>query len=419
MAARAKIECFSRIPEEPELPAILASRPLVVEPEQKGARQKVVTAPLKPALAFERFAGKLFTATEGKDGASSRAEFSRLPPGERAFESPVDRFNRLQAEIEQFKADLQTLVNQVTPAVRGVSADDPLAALSNELSKNLVELEAQLRDVVSDPKVKALLQPSAALDAAALAQRDAMAKLLFELAQLRTGCAAETGAAKGKQEAKAPASGAVYELYLPHERTAAGSAAATTATPDLAALDKRIAALEKSIGTPGDAAPGFPDISTALRMLNRKIELLCNESHMDATLRRAKALSAELMALEQQRAKAVGRASPHEAKVNELYNMMHRWDKAAQMLPTVVARLQSLREVHEEAASVLSRLAQLEQQHDALERILKQDTEALQKLSESVAANAATMQKNLTALEQRFAALEHKLGASGKAARKH
>lgn len=50
-------------------------------------------------------------------------------------------------------------------------------------------------------------------------------------------------------------------------------------------------------------------------------------------------------------------SSAHEEKVNKLFAIMSRWDSSAQQLPSVVARLQSLREMHEESADATLRLS--------------------------------------------------------------
>ncbi len=64
--------------------------------------------------------------------------------------------------------------------------------------------------------------------------------------------------------------------------------------------------------------------------------------------------------------------------MEQLYGMMTRWDAAAQSLPVVVARLQSLKEVHEESAGVIVRLQSVEKTAESAQKTLDDDRTALQ-----------------------------------------
>ena len=88
---------------------------------------------------------------------------------------------------------------------------------------------------------------------------------------------------------------------------------------------------------------------------------------------------------------------------------MHRSDcecAAALSLPALIARLRTLRAVHEEAAGVVRDVRELSQTHERTSAALKAQEAALQAASQSLRDNVATMAANLSALDARLQALE-------------
>jgi hypothetical protein len=62
-------------------------------------------------------------------------------------------------------------------------------------------------------------------------------------------------------------------------------------------------------------------------------------------------------------------SSSREQQVNVVYEQMGRWDKVAQQLPVVIARLQSLRDLHEYQASLAQRVAALQQRQENIQQV--------------------------------------------------
>lgn len=60
---------------------------------------------------------------------------------------------------------------------------------------------------------------------------------------------------------------------------------------------------------------------------------------------------------------------PH-LQVNEVYEMMARADATVQQLPVIIARLQSLRPLHEESLTFAQTLRQLHQQQSKIVQML-------------------------------------------------
>ena len=64
-------------------------------------------------------------------------------------------------------------------------------------------------------------------------------------------------------------------------------------------------------------------------------------------------------------------------QIRASFEMLSRWDAAAQLVPALVARLRSLRAVHEACADAGARLARLEDRETALRDQLQQDQAVL------------------------------------------
>merc|ERR1712137_1502235 len=99
----------------------------------------------------------------------------------------------------------------------------------------------------------------------------------------------------------------------------------------------------------------------------------------------------------------------HQEKVNEIYTLMQKWDDAASQLPTVIGRLQSLKELHEQSAAVVLRAQAIDAEHTQVMTSLSSNASALEKVQKSMAENTEVMQRNVEALEKRMAELAQKM----------
>lgn len=382
--------------ESPEITVDVAK-----EEEKKGADGKggdsgarmtsedVNRDPLRPQWSFEQFAGRIFDTSKldfsdaiVRQLTSGQSELSSMRPSERSFESPLERFNRLKSEVAQFKQDLSEL-----------SGSKDSSAVASELIKQLSALEQEVQQTAAKPAFQPLLS-SNVTDRASAAQAQLLQKLVADMEK----------AAKST-EAKGGAGGVTYELYYNPQKEAARQQVS------VGELDKRIGSLEKAVGSlQDDKTFGFSDLNTALVAMRKKLDFL-EQGRLDSIYRRIKTLLTELEQLQQQKDKAqqAGQVPPNFEKVNATFDMMARWDEAAQLLPSVIARLQSLRDLHEECSSAVLRLQNVDSVNTQLNTLLQQDKETLQKVEHNLAQNMKVMQGNVQSLESRFAALAAKI----------
>jgi hypothetical protein len=113
----------------------------------------------------------------------------------------------------------------------------------------------------------------------------------------------------------------------------------------------------------------------------------------------------------QSRAGAAKRAGSSEAgeemalaqKVEELYSMVQSVDATAEALPDIVARLRTLQQLHAEGALFTQRLHALDAAHVSTQQLLVSDKELLGTVEASFAGNVATIEGNITLLDERVA----------------
>ncbi len=91
-----------------------------------------------------------------------------------------------------------------------------------------------------------------------------------------------------------------------------------------------------------------------------------------------------------------------ESKISELYDMVEKWDGIADTVPSVVERLQALKDLHEQALQFSQALSHLDTAQQQLTSNLNNQDTLLKELRDSFAANMAAIQANCQSLEERM-----------------
>lgn len=101
-------------------------------------------------------------------------------------------------------------------------------------------------------------------------------------------------------------------------------------------------------------------------------------------------------------------ASPviSEAQVTSLLEAVSRWDAFASSLPTIVARLRSLRDLHEDAARFSQSVARIEAEQSSITALLQNGVKSLADVQGGFDANADAMRNGLDAIQKRIEALQ-------------
>jgi len=402
LASRREPEIYES-PDIEDKPDDKRPDPKNLAPEAERKTDDLVVKDLRPQLAFEQFAGKVFDTSKAdfSDAVSSKlvhvissqqAELSSLRARDRVFESPIERFNRLKEEAAQLSRDLEAFA----AAQRKDSAAGTVAGL---LAREMTVLDNDLSAISSNPNFQPFLAQNIT-DKEYLEQKALLDRLLAEMAK----AAGSTDAAKPDSKATAPGQ-MTYELFFNPQKEAARQQVSVVE------LDRRIGNVEKTIGNLNDDKTlGYPDLHSALQSLRRKLEFL-DQAKLDAVYRRIKTLISELDILHasKDKAQAAGQVPGQQEKISQMFDMVSRWDETAQMLPAVVARLQSLRDLHEECASAVVTVQAVDHQHSEALYLLQQDKETLSRVEANLSQNMKVLQGNVASLEARLTALTEKM----------
>ena len=450
--------------------------------------EDVLQLDLKPSLAFAKFAGKIYDSRLAADGSSSSSStapsaakvqplpFAR-PPSPSAFsttasssaspfESPIDKFNRLKREVATFRSDLAALANED-------GSDGDVGELAALLDRELGKLDEQLTGLSGEGAVRKLLadgqhsgdtSDSTAPLVSQLIQRLQQSGSIDSLPSITFNLSAAS--------AVSPSSAAAAEASL---------------SPGVvSSLDRRVAALEQTVGLPvglitaaaardkssasasrplrpslSAASPTanssaasssavhlsyssmFPDLYSGVMTLHRKLNLL-DPARMDTLRSHIKSITQDMELITPSAAPAAAATAATAAsagsssntaagggpssssaasavvdvresgRVSELYDLMTRWDAWVGQLPVIVGRLQSLKATHDEVRGLADRVKRVEADSAAIDKLLRDDREALQKVSSAATANLDQMSKNLLSMQQRMTALQSKVDALNK-----
>lgn len=189
------------------------------------------------------------------------------------------------------------------------------------------------------------------------------------------------------------ATAVTYELY----------AAPATDAGALAALERRVAKLEQCVGRSLEGLSLWDELQT----LRAQLQAL-EASRLDALAAQLRSAAEAVAAYERERRISPAGASlagppVSEAQVATLLEAVQRWDALAASLPTVVARLRALRELHEDAARFAESVARVEAEQAAMRQLLEGGVRSLQQVQAGLSASAGALQSSLAAVELRVA----------------
>lgn len=164
-------------------------------------------------------------------------------------------------------------------------------------------------------------------------------------------------------------------------------------------LEKRIAGLESVLsGQSKLKNPLSTTVVAALEELERRVGLL-DENKLEM-------LKVKLQSLTFNMEDAILKSQEHgnkssTQKVDQLYDLVLKWDGTWQQLPVVVSRLQALRRIHEQCAFVAETVAKLEQDQAQLSSAVSSNAAFLQQLQANFHANLTTINENIALLQSR------------------
>ena len=136
--------------------------------------------------------------------------------------------------------------------------------------------------------------------------------------------------------------------------------------------------------------------------------MLTLTTRLESLLQKIKALTPQLEAAA--KASTQERAAAQDKKINEMYEMMSKWDSVSAQLPALVSRMVGLRAVHEDAVRFASAISALDREQGATHALLRDNAELIATLDTSFKTNMETIQNNVKLLDSRFTAIQQKMG---------
>eukprot|EP00484_Ammonia_sp_Unknown_P001157 CAMPEP_0197022370 /NCGR_PEP_ID=MMETSP1384-20130603/3285_1 /TAXON_ID=29189 /ORGANISM="Ammonia sp." /LENGTH=386 /DNA_ID=CAMNT_0042450407 /DNA_START=31 /DNA_END=1191 /DNA_ORIENTATION=- len=353
--------------------------------EEPATSTNVIEEQIAPSKAFQIYAGQLYDPS-----SSSARVYDTTQSADRNFESPLQTYKRLQFEIQQFKDTLQEISDKAQK-----EQQDPTKQITQQLSQQLNELWSNVEAFKNDPQIAGLFAEAnnALIDTVS-------ADYLFK--RLQEFQAQKMGGDDTKDDGQGADSKAVFTLY--HD----GSM--NNQTYRMKEIHDRLANLEKIIGPKPDN-PTIGDMTRSVEYLSSVLSLLSDDMKLDGLVRRAQVLRKKLQEIQAKGHAAIELqiTKTKEEKINKLFDMMTRWDQAALQLPTIVSRLRSVKNLHEESANIVQKVNRLETQNQLIQKSLESNQNILNNVTKSLQENATTMQNNMRLIQERLDKINQKL----------
>ncbi|CAN8020943.1 unnamed protein product [Ixodes persulcatus] len=403
-------------PKYADLPGIAYDQPDLYETDELPESDQIVTEAsvdqsdsvstltISATDAYEKFKGCLVDASsvdftegistprkKGYDVLSGEWEMA----GDKEPENVQQKYQRLQFEVKELLNEVETLKAGAQQGDQSLSTlANPTCLLEQAHLVQKMLLGLDLDRTLGSDTLLSLTDPQGAL----------RKTLESQLERLRQGPAPATPAAPQKAAAE-PALDPVQ------------------ATVKIASLEERLKKLENLVGTDSQRLSmltSHTDSSCLMevsQLLSSRLYLL-EAPHLDQVEARLSLLQQKMTqvaekksALEElDKAGKAGAPLPLlwalSSAVNELYELLKKSDAMGSSLTQVVERLVCLQELHEQALQFSKAVSQLDQVQQHLSLALKNNDKHLTEVQTNFGQNIETINKNMTLLEGKIAALK-------------
>jgi hypothetical protein len=405
-----------------------------IPPSAESANENIDAETIAPSRAFSIFQQRELFGRDAVDLVPGRPAIikSHAPAtgGTAVTEPPLMRFRRLKLEAAELAQELEAL-RDAADGSKPLAAVDPAALSAAQMGSEV--LMEQLKALERDERLAPVLDPSRGLEVAQTMQ-DSLSKQLLDHVQALAGGVAGASSA-GASSAGGTGSGGtgsggtgtdatpsegggrgdgpgrvVYELY------GGGGAAEERRALAAGALEQRLKRLERAVGGRDDLVPDADSaiasaavpLAARVRELERRAAVM-DQQGIERVARRMKALTVEFDAFARKMSKvraAGAAANPlREQRLQRMHKLLNECENLAPMLPSLVARLHTLKIVHEEASLFTHRLAAAEAAQERAATLLEGDKNALATAEASLRENMETIQANLRSLDERISRL--------------
>ncbi|XP_078545097.1 dynactin subunit 2 isoform X1 [Lissotriton helveticus] len=395
-------------PKYADLPGIARNEPDVYEtsdlPEDDQAEfdaeeltsTSVEHIIVNPNAAYDKFKDKK-VGTKGLDFSDrisktkrtgyESGEYEMLGEGLGVKETPQQKYQRLLHEVQELSQEVETIQS----TVKDSAAEEKLTPV--ELAKQV----ATIKQMLVSTHLEKLLGPDATVNLTdpdgALAKR-----LMTQLDAARSSKAVE---GKTSQKGTLPASQnmVTYELHCRPEQNKFSQAA------KVLELEKRLSELEAAVRCDQDSQnpltvglQGSSLIET-VELLQAKVNTL-DIASLDLVEARLQSVLGKMNEIAKQ--KGAIEDADNQSKVQQLYEVVQKWDSMSATLPLVVQRLMAVKQLHEQAMQFGQLLTHLDTTQQMIANSLKDNSSALELVQK-------TMKENLTAVGDNVANMDSRI----------
>ncbi|XP_052833109.1 dynactin subunit 2-A [Octopus bimaculoides] len=307
-------------------------------------------------------------------------EYEMLEEGSEGKETPQQKYQRLQYEMRE-------LTEEVTKVKESAKTDTNENFSPINLGKQLEYLHHQLADL----HLEKLLGPEASVDLSdpqgALRKRLLTQLEAYSPASKPATATPSKGSKTSDKASEGKASDHVtYELYY---------------RPEQAQFSKN--AKFHFFQSALTAEVSNKSLLAAVSNINSKLSLL-DPAQIDQVEARLQNVLQKVNQITEK--KIVSDDSEKQAKVTELYEIVKKWESMADVLPQVVDRLTTLKDIHEQALQFSQALVYLDTAQQEIRKTLTEHGDMMKQLEDSFKQNTDGIKKNCQSLEERMKALK-------------
>lgn len=320
-----------------------------------------------------------------------RAEPSEygMQPVARETETLMERYQRLKTEVSELASD----VMQIQDSQK--SSEKMLDVSPVDLAQDVHLLQKQLHDVQMDQVLGSQHLTTPQHPYHSLLLRD----LKSQVEELGSGDRGVASGSHGNQP--------IYELYARTESTKFSHLS------KLSEVEQRLANLEGVVGNAdtrvSSVAGGLDadqnDLSTAVLNLQAKVALL-DVGHINAIGTQLQGVLSLLGQVEKAAGEREEKDPDKQTKIIEALEAVDRIRSIAPLVPDLISRLHSLKDLHERASQFASSVALMSDNQDQLSKQTTDLHALLAKMELSFKENLAAVQSNFASLESRITSLK-------------
>lgn len=377
------------------------SAPAANLPVQEDESSSVQKLNVNTKEAYEKFNKKSLNSdyVDFSDTITNRRKFGyRIEPdiyewNQDLVESPLERFKRLEAELNSLKTDLTEMDQFATEEDKKQLIDfDPIA------------LSKQVEDLQNKVKSLHLETIGAKIDIDKLnnkAKRDLLMDSLNAMKKDMSKSKAKSGNEAARTQSEASI---VFKLFTDLEANDLERA------NKISELNQRLANLETVFGA-GNAAVNDRQISKLCNNIENKsimglVENMSNKmgliekQSLEQVESRLQAISVRVNQLNDK--KSLVEDQEKLNRVNELYAIVSKWKDMSALVPSVVSRLTALNDIHQKAFEFPAMLSRLDAEQESIKQNLNTSNDILKNLEKNFESNLASITKNFDILNEKI-----------------